>query len=380
MNILLVTTQVIEDTGNKYRCTSNLYAIIKRFSYLGDMSICTLPFKNNSHTKIEKELSDVVKYGNVHFIKKDYVWMSSKNKKVIEPYVADSDLVISYSANLDLLKICKRHHVPILTYVVSCAWDAYWNHGFLGKLLAPYKFVKARIAIKDSDYVLYVSNEFLQSRYPTQARFSLGCSDVKITECSDSIMENRINLYKNWEQGKLLNIVTTAAVDVAYKGQEYVIKALYYLKQKGYTNIHYYLLGGGDPLRLERLVKKCNLEENIHFMGIVPHDEVFNVLDSMHIYIQPSLQEGLPRAMVEAMSRGMMCIGAKTAAIPELIDGNYVVRRKSSMDIACKIISINKDVLIEQANKNFLESKKYIDAVLDEKRKAFFNTIIDNLK
>ena len=78
MNVLIVSNQVIEDTGKMYQCTTNLYDILKRFKYIGELRICTVKYNGtNSHTKIEKDLQGVVRYGNISFIKKDYVFMSS---------------------------------------------------------------------------------------------------------------------------------------------------------------------------------------------------------------------------------------------------------------------------------------------------------------
>ena len=379
MNVLIVSNQVIEDTGKMYQCTTNLYDILKRFKYIGELRICTVKYNGtNSHTKIEKDLQGVVRYGNISFIKKDYVFMSSANKKIVSDRMHDADLVISYGSSYDVYKLAKEQNKKFMSFVVSCAWDAYWNHGWLGKILAPYKFLRARYTIKNSDYVLYVSNKFLQNRYPTNAKYQCGCSNVKIDKLDDCILENRLDFLNKWNS-KELKIATTGAVDVRYKGHEYVLRALYELKQKGKTNIHYYLLGGGSPTFLKGLVAKYNLEEQVHFMGIVPHDEVFSILDNMHIYIQPSLQEGLPRSMVEAMSRGLMCIGANTAAIPELIEPQFVTRRRSSDDIIKILETVTKEQLVEQATRNFNEAKSYEEEKLNARRRAFFDKIINDI-
>jgi len=381
MKILLVTGQVIEDTGATYKCTSNLYDIIKRFTYLGELSIFASRYNGmNSHTKIEKDLCDIVKYGDIIFsTKKDYIFMSRRNKRKLSTMITEVDLVISYGSSYDLYRIARKYDKKFMSFVVSCAWDAYWNHGWQGKVLAPYKFMRTRYTIKHSDYVLYVSNEFLQKRYPTSAKYQCGCSNVKIDNLDERILEQRLAFIDNWD-GRVLRVATTAAVDVKYKGQEYVLRALYKLKKSGKTNIHYYLLGGGSPVYLKGLVSRYGLEDQVHFMGIVPHDEVFAMLDKMHIYIQPSLQEGLPRAMVEAMSRGLMCIGAKTAAIPELIEQQFVTRRKSSEDIAGILEAVTKEQLIEQAKRNFNEAKSYEEGKLNARRREFFDKIINDIK
>jgi len=380
MKVLLVTSQVIEDTGSTYRCTTNLYDILLRFKYLGEISICTVKYNgHNSHTKIEKDLQGIVRYGDISFIKKNYIFMSAANKKIIREKIHDVDLVISYGSSYDVYKLANEQNKKFMSFVVSCAWDAYWNHGWKGKILAPYKFLRAHYTIKHSDYVLYVSNKFLQNRYPTNAKYQCGCSNVRIDKLDGSILEKRIDFIDNWD-GKELKIATTGAVDVRYKGHEYMLRALYDLKQKGKTNIHYYLLGGGTPAFLQGLVKKYGIESQVHFMGIVPHDEVFATLDKMHLYIQPSLQEGLPRAMVEAMSRGLMCVGANTAAIPELIEKQFVTRRKSSDDIVKILENVTKEQLIEQAKRNFKEAINYEEERLNARRNGFFDKIINDIK
>ena len=99
----------------------------------------------------------------------------------------------------------------------------------------------------------------------------------------------------------------------------------------------------------------------------------------MHIYVQPSLQEGLPRAMVEAMSRGLMCIGANTAAIPELIEPQFVTRRKSSDDIARLFCGVTKEQLIEQALRNFNEAREYEEEKVNARRNIFFDNIVKEI-
>ena len=379
MKVLLMTRQVIEDTGSTYRCTANLFDILERFAYLGELHVCSCRFNGfNSHVKIEKDLSRVVKYGNVTFIRKDYIALSRANKVLIKPMVEDSDLVISYGSCPGLFGIARRCRKKYMSYVVSCEWDGYWNHSFLGKVIAPYKFLYAKYTVKHSDYVLYVSNKFLQKRYPTDAKYQAGCSDVKIARMNESTLQNRLNFLAGYT-GNDLNIATTAAVDVLYKGQQYVLKAMHELKKKGRDNIHYYLIGGGSQCRLKSLTEKYGLERQVHFLGIVPHDEVFDVLDRMHIYIQPSLQEGLPRSMVEAMSRGLLCIGARTAAIPELIQPEYLTRRKSHSDIISLIETVTKEDMQNQALVNFKEAGKYQEELIRSRRNQFFDDVIKDV-
>ena len=80
------------------------------------------------------------------------------------------------------------------------------------------------------------------------------------------------------------------------KGQHDVIRALGELKKRGDTNYEYQLVGLGDESFLRSIAKKYNVEDEVVFLGGKTHDEVFQWLDNIDIYVQPSYQEGLCRS------------------------------------------------------------------------------------
>ena len=380
MKVLLETSQLLEKRGDSYWCSSNFYDIVNRFHYLGELYIWAAKYNpKKSHLKMERDLKGLVENENVSFFYTSRTVLKMKDSHpVVTSVMGEVDLVISYGSSLNLFKLARHYNKKFMSFVVSCPWDAYWNHSWKGKVVAPFKFLRARYVIKNSDYVLYVSNSFLQKRYPTNAKYQVGCSNVKILDVDNNIISKRVAFLNSWD-GKELHLVTTGAVDVAYKGQRFVIRALHELQKKGIENIHYHLLGGGNNGILANLAMQLGLESNVHFYGIVSHDDVFGILDKMHIYIQPSLQEGLPRSMVEAMSRGLLCIGANTAAIPELIPSKYVTRRKSVSDIVRILENVSRQELIEQARTNFNEAQKYQEDVIGKRRNEFFDKVKEDV-
>jgi glycosyltransferase involved in cell wall biosynthesis len=79
------------------------------------------------------------------------------------------------------------------------------------------------------------------------------------------------------------------------------------------------MLVGDGSLRheLEAIVKTHNLESRVIFTGFVK--DAFVPLNITTIYAHISLQEGLPLALLEAMSAGVPVIASKTGGIPEVI-------------------------------------------------------------
>ncbi len=376
MQILVVTNQIIKEENGAYFCIENLYDILKRFSQMGTLHICAQKYAGKSSNVIDKDVSPLIRAENIQYVSKSFIKTSSKSKVIIDKCVKEADLVIGYVPNVNASFACslaKKYNKKFLSYVVGCPWDALWNHGFLGKIIAPLAFLRLRRTLKKSDFALYVTERFLQKRYPCPG-LTCGCSDVRIPHLNETILQNRLERLNGLE-GKSVNIATIANNSVKYKGQHFVIMALAQLKKMGITKYHYHLIGGGNKKRLETLAKELNVAELVHFEGIVPHSQIFKKLDEMHIYIQPSLQEGLPRSVVEAMSRGLTCICANTAAMPEMIDSEYVVQRKSVKDIVDVLKNMTVEKMIGQAKRNFDEARKYEEHVLEIKRNEFFERI-----
>lgn len=378
MRVLVVTNQYIKEEDGAFFCIENLYDILKRFSRLGSLSICARKYCGISSNSIDKSLADLISAKDIHYISGSYIRSTKKTKQTIEKCIKNVDLVIGYVPCVNAYTACrlaKKNNKKFLSYVVGCPWDAYWNHGLLGKLLAPYAFFSLKKCLMKSDYALYVTDHFLQKRYPCPG-VTCGCSDVRIANLKKEILDNRLNQLNYLSEKSSLKIVTIANYSVKYKGQHFVIAALAQLKKMGITRYHYYLIGGGNKERLEQLAKSLDVSELVHFEGIVPHNQIFEKLDGMHIYIQPSLQEGLPRSVVEAMSRGLLCICANTAAMPEMVEPEYVVKRKSIGDIVNVLTHLTVDKLKNQAVRNFEEAMKYEEECLDKKRISFFEMIM----
>lgn len=300
-----------------------------------------------------------------------------KNKKKI---ISEMDEIIKKCDNLIIrmpsvlgifaCKSARKYKKNYVIEMVACAWDGYMNHArFGGKLLAPIMYLKTRYAIKKAPNVLYVTKKFLQKRYPNSSN-NIGCSDVIIDKINRSYIDKK---KKQLEETncKELKIVTVASVQLKYKGQEYVMKAISDLK-KGGINIKYYLIGGGNNERLKKFVKKYNVEDNVFFKGSFSHSEIFKLLSEMDLYIQPSLQEGLPRAVIEAMSVGMPVIGSNAGGIPELIDHKCIFKKKDAKKIVSMIKNIDNSFLVEQSERNYLYSQEFYNANLYKKRMSFY--------
>ena len=219
--------------------------------------------------------------------------------------------------------------------MVGCTFDAYWNMGIIGKVIAPISYLVTRHYNKHSLATIYVTNKYLQDRYPTKG-LTYSMSDVIICEHSNEILNKRINKINSRIENGKIRIGTIGSLDVKYKGQQYIIRAISYLRKKGY-NIEYQLVGSGDSKMLNKIAERFNIEESIKYLGPKPHSEIFKWLDEIDIYIQPSNVEGLCRALIEAMSRACPCIASSVGGNKELLDPKDLFKKKKYKQAAAII-------------------------------------------
>ena len=293
-------------------------------------------------------------------------------KKLIKDCITDADAVVCKSATGTKLAshYARKYKKPYMIEVVGCAWDAMWNHSIVGKLLAPIEWFRLKRLAKKAPYVCYVTSEFLQRRYPTKGK-SAGISDVQLKAVDDCVLENRLNRL-NRQTGEKIKIGTAGAVHVAYKGQRYVIEAIAKLKEEGNTEFEYHLAGGGDNSALKNLAEQLEVSEQVVFEGSLPHDVMFDWLDSLDLYIQPSTVEGLPRALVEAMSRGLPAFASRVGGMPELLEENAVFTKKDVNALTELLRGFKPEDAREMAQRNFKRAGDFCKENLEEMRNDFY--------
>lgn len=299
-------------------------------------------------------------------------------KQKIKECIEKSDFIIIRSIGNfytnTALYYCKKFNKKYLIEVTGFAFEGLWYHSLLGKIVAIPRELKLKKSIKKAPNAVYVTERSLQQRYPCDGK-KLGCSDVEIKIEKIDSNEKITRIKSKLENDIPLVLGTAAFLNVRWKGQHDVIKALYCLKKQG-IKFKYELIGAGDATYLNKLIKKFKLESQVNILGVKKHEEVFEWLDKIDIYIQPSYQEGLCRAIVEAMSRGCPVICSNVGGNKELISSDMIFKKGKIRNIVKILKEINVNKIEKCMNENLIVSKKYSKDYLDKKRDDFYNNVI----
>lgn len=357
----------------------------KYLKYFTDITLCVR--EENVEKKNIEGLS-IVSGKNINFdtIRKIKIFslLFGKQKNKIKENIIKNDFSIIRMPSFIGMVACREANKNKKKYwieMVTDPLDTLWNHGnHLGKIIAPIIYVINRHCVKKAENVIYVTDKFLQKKYPNKKN-NIGCSDVNLEELSDRVLQARLEKIEAKEQNEIIKIGLIGSLNVKHKGHKVAIKAISKLKDK--YNIELHFLGAGDKANWINIIKKYKVSDIVHFDGTLPSgQQVYNWIDKLDIYIMPSLTEGMPRSLIEAMSRACPSIGSNVGGIPELIGKECIVPRKNEKELAYKIIELieDKDKMKSIAKRNFYKSQEYERNKLEGKMDKFRKEVLDEGK
>lgn len=142
-----------------------------------------------------------------------------------------------------------------------------------------------------------------------------GCPPEKVR-----IIPNAVdtNLFKP-KNKRTKNLVTWVGRFVHEKGLQYLIEAAG-LVARQHKDVEFMLIGDG-PLRreIETIVKRNGLSMNITFTGNRSHRQVAKTLQETALFVLPSLKEGMPLILLEAMACGVPVVCSRIPGISDVV-------------------------------------------------------------
>lgn len=296
-----------------------------------------------------------------------------QNLEIITGHLATHDALIARlpSANGTLAATTARDlGKPCLIEVVGCPWDSFWNYGNLpGKIIAPVGWWRLRRATASASHALYVTREFLQTRYPSKGQ-TAHASNVEIPETPQAVLDHRLSR----GMGNPVKLGFIGYIGARTKGLQVLLKALADV-QGSLPDFRLEVLGNGDPQRWDATLQRLKLTDHVKFLGAYPPVQpVLDWLDTVDLYIHPSFQEGLPRALIEAMSRGCPALASTAGGIPELLDREYLHKPGDHRSLGRQMVELlnSENALPSASRPNFEVATRYNAEILNQRRYEFF--------
>jgi glycosyltransferase involved in cell wall biosynthesis len=230
-----------------------------------------------------------------------------------------------------------------------------------------------RYVVSRGAAVAYVTERTLQRRYPADSKaFVTHFSSIELP--ADAFVSSARTYANRLERA--LRVVCVGSLEQMYKAPDVVIKAIACCVEQGVDCECVWVGDGKYRARVGQLSKKSGCPERFHFTGNLPgHEAVRSELDDSDVFVLMSRTEGLPRAMIEAMARGLPCIGSTAGGIPELLSPEWLVPPDNHRRLAERLAHLyhNPHVMTGMSASNLLKAGEYRDELLSRRRVAFMS-------
>jgi len=170
-----------------------------------------------------------------------------------------------------------------------------------------------------------------------------------------------------------------------YKGLEYLIEACSLIN----FDFRCEIIGEGQQRSsLEAAIQHYGLQEKVALLGAKAQHEVVQILKEADCYVQPSViqtdgkMEGIPVALMEAMSMGIPVVASRISGIPELVQpgiSGTLVSERQPVEIAEAIsyLHSNPDIAFQMADqgKELVMREFNLDTTCSELSSLFYQFI-----
>jgi glycosyltransferase involved in cell wall biosynthesis len=236
--------------------------------------------------------------------------------------------------------------------------------GYFGRLIG--KQLQIPVAFTPHCFAFQSTNSFLTKTIYTILEYLVKPFTTKIIACSESekniahkvltFNENKVVVWKNCLPEKCFTFKKTIIYDFPYicsigrpsyqKNLEMLIKVMSEIKKRG-ISLKLVQLGVGHyspfKAKIEKIIKDCNLENDIILKEWCSHQETLNILSQSKLFVLSSRYEGLPYSVIEAFALGKAVVATNVNGTKDIIDNNingYLTQHDDYNDMAEKILKV----------------------------------------
>jgi glycosyltransferase involved in cell wall biosynthesis len=168
------------------------------------------------------------------------------------------------------------------------------------------------------------------SRALSDGLMQLGVVDSRVRTIPNGVNQIKFPMRSRKEARALLRLQDPLRVLLfvgllkEVKGLHYLIESLSKIRDSGKLDFATYLVGDG-PLRvsIEEEIRNAKLEDSVSILGMKAHEEVSLWMAASDLIVLPSLNEGMPNVVLEALACGRPVVATHVGGVPDLVsEGN----------------------------------------------------------
>lgn len=298
-------------------------------------------------------------------------------KRILDKEIKEAEALLikpSSRKGIMAIKLAEKYHKPYMVELTGDLKLTLSQHSsLLKRIYSPFLHWQITRTMKNAPFGLYVTERYLQTVYPIKGKMC-GITDSVIDSIDKEVLLKRISKIEA-SSGNIVNIGLIGSYNGNRKGVDTALKALSKINKNYKLNILY---NGSKEDRdyWYNYAESLGVKDQLTFPD--PRSttkEVMEWIDTQDVIILPSRSEGLPRCIVESMSRACPCITSNVCGMPELINNKWVHDPEDVQGLADMLVGMieQKENLLEAAKENFENSKRFLRTTLSEKRDAFLN-------
>lgn len=279
-------------------------------------------------------------------------------------------------------EIAQKRNIPFCAEISADCWD-FFAPGTMKTPVRPFLRVywhfRQKRLCKIANGVSYVTKKYLQRRYrPDIRRRRKGQFEACYTtaDLTDDYYAHVPK--KDFHKNGAWNLVNVSGINSYMKGHKELIHCLKILVDEG-INVHVKFIGGGVMLEhFQSYACKMGLGEHVEFLGQIKERGVITqILMDSDIFVFPTMAEGLPRAVLEAMALGLPCLASDVGGVSELLDQSQMLTSNNTDEMALKIKGFfaSEEFLASKSKRNIEKSKEYASGVIQNKRRIFYGKL-----
>lgn len=308
---------------------------------------------------------------------RQYLANASRVRQAVRHAIQTSEAVIfraPSAVTASAVPILQQRQQPYGVEVIGNPYDVFAPSGIQHPLRLFFRWWFTRQLEKTcqrADAIAYVTEKTLQSRFqPPATVFTTFYSSVELPD--DAFVATPRQFSQPMTSTQL---VTVGSLEQLYKGTDLLLRAIRICKDQG-LHLRLSVVGDGKHRTdLQTLTTDLDITDRVQFVGHVPSGApVREFLDTAHLFVLPSRTEGLPRAMIEAMARGLPCVGSTVGGIPELLPPEDMMPPGDAAALANKIGEIVGDTnrMTLMSSRNLTKAAQYREVALRVKRNTFY--------